>query len=233
MIFVHLGAGAGDRDKGANFRCGFTEFIKNKYQNGFSIFAVEANPLNIEKLKLSYKDFKNVEIINLAISPNDAEELLLYYAKDDGPHYQVCSSDINHVKKHYPNSEIEKIVVKAMSINNFFEKYVDCEIDYLSIDIEGLDYEVLMSINFKKFNINNISIEYLHLEKFQKKNMINFLTNNGYSYCGFGYDYNNFDYLFKKKKILWNVILSKLLHLISTKHYKIFNYFILDKKKAT
>jgi hypothetical protein len=28
MIFVHLGAGDGDLDQRANFRCGFTEFIK-------------------------------------------------------------------------------------------------------------------------------------------------------------------------------------------------------------
>ena len=28
MIFVHLGAGAGDLDSGANYRCGVTEFIK-------------------------------------------------------------------------------------------------------------------------------------------------------------------------------------------------------------
>ena len=31
MIFVHLGAGAGDLDSGANFRCGVTEFIKKNF----------------------------------------------------------------------------------------------------------------------------------------------------------------------------------------------------------
>ena len=233
MIFVHLGAGAGDRDEGANFRCGFTEFIKKKYQNGSKIFAIDANPLNIEKLKICYKNFKNVEVINFAISSKNIEKLTLYYTEDDAPHYQVCSSDINHVKKHYPYSKIKKFDVKAISINKFFEKYVNCEIDYLSIDIEGLDYDVLMSIDFNKFSIKNISIEYLHLKKLEKKNVINFLSNQGYSYCGFGYDHNNFDYLFKKKKIIWNIMFSKILHLISAKHYKIFNYFLFDKEKIT
>ena len=74
-----------------------------------------------------------------------------------------------------------------------------------------------------------ISIEYLHLTKFEKKNMINHLIKKNYSYCGFGYDHNNFDYIFKKKKIFTNVILSKLIWLISTKHYKIINYFLRDK----
>ena len=30
MYFVHLGAGVGDLDERADFRCGFTEFIKKK-----------------------------------------------------------------------------------------------------------------------------------------------------------------------------------------------------------
>ena len=30
MIFVHLGAGAGDLDERANYKCGFTKFIKKK-----------------------------------------------------------------------------------------------------------------------------------------------------------------------------------------------------------
>ena len=37
MIFVHLGAGAGDLDEGANFRCGFTEFIKKNYKSSNKI----------------------------------------------------------------------------------------------------------------------------------------------------------------------------------------------------
>ena len=49
MIYVHLGAGAGDKDEGAHFRCGFTEFIKKEYNSDSKIFAVESNPLNIDK----------------------------------------------------------------------------------------------------------------------------------------------------------------------------------------
>ena len=229
MYFVHLGAGAGDLDERSNYRCGFTEFIKKNYNESSKVFVVEANPKNIDKLKSSYKNFKNIDILNFAISYNNNDEISLYYSEDDAPHYQTCSSNINHVKKHYPNSIIKKFNIKSVSINDFFEKYSISEVDYLSIDIEGLDYEVLMSIDFNKFNIKNISIEYLHLTKFQKKNLINFLSKRGYSYYGFGYDHNNFDYLFVKKKNYWNIILSKLLFAISTKHYKIVNKFLINK----
>ena len=229
MYFVHLGAGAGDMDERSNFRCGFTEFIKKNYNDSSKVFVVEANPKNIDKLKSSYKNFKNIHILNFAVSSNNNDEISLYYSEDDAPHYQACSSNINHVKKYYPNSIIKKFNIKSVSINNFFKKYSISEVDYLSIDIEGLDYEVLMSIDFNKFNVKNISIEYLHLTKVQKKNLINFLSKMGYSYYGFGYDHNNFDYLFIKKKNYWNLILSKLIFAISTKHYKTLNKFLINK----
>ena len=228
MYFVHLGAGAGDLDERADFRCGFTEFIKKNYNESSKVFVVEANPKNIEKLRKSYKNYNNVHILNFAISSNTNKELTLYYAEEDSPHYQVCSSDINHVKKNYPNGVIKKFNIEAVSINDFFKKYSINQIDYLSIDIEGLDYDVLMSIDFAKYSIDRISVEYLHLTRFQKKNLINFLSKRGFSYYGYGYDYNNFDYLFVKKRNYWNILLSKVLPYISTKHYKILNFFLIS-----
>ena len=91
MFFVHLGAGAGDLDERADFRCGFTEFIKKNYNENSKVFVVEPNPRNIEKLKNSYKNHKNVNIFNFAISSNNNGKLTLYYAEEDYPHYQVCS----------------------------------------------------------------------------------------------------------------------------------------------
>ena len=71
MIFVHIGAGAGDLDPWTNFRDGFSEYVKKNKSEESKIFVVEANPKNIEKLKTCWKDYRNVEIFNLAITPND------------------------------------------------------------------------------------------------------------------------------------------------------------------
>ena len=63
------------------------------------------------------------------------------------------------------------MLVKTLNINNFLEKCVaQKEIDYLSIDIEGVDFDVLMSIDFTKYNIKNISFEFIHFSRNQKKN---------------------------------------------------------------
>lgn len=224
-----MGAGAGDLDPKANFRCGFTEFIKKNYKKNDIILAVEANKLNIKKC---WENYPKTKILNLAIVGNylNKKKKTLYYTEQDKPHYQVCSMDINHVKKHYPRSIIKKISVKTIKINQFFEKYVKKKcINFLSLDLEGIDYEIVMSINFKKYDIKNLSIEHLHLTKIQKIKIIHHLNVSGYSYYGSGYDHNNFDYLFKKKKIFFNRVLSRLLFIISRKHLNIFNKLLFNR----
>ena len=87
----------------------------------------------------------------------------------------------------------------------------------------------MKNINLKKYIINNISIEHIHMTKKQKKTLVNHLNFNGYSYCGFGYDINEFDFLFRRKKIFFNKLISQILWILSTKHIKYLNNFISEK----
>ena len=96
----------------------------------------------------------------------------------------------------------------------------------MSIDIEGKDYDVVMDIDFERYYIKNISIEYLHLNKKQKKKLISKLIQNGYSYNGFGVDHNNIDWLFTKKKSKWNDFISRIFPYIHRIHYKRLNKII-------
>jgi FkbM family methyltransferase len=229
MIFVQLGAGAGDLDPRANYRDGFSEFVKKHDASKKQIFLVEANPANIEKLKKCWKDYKNVKIFNHAIVPDNVnnDALDFFYSEDDRPHYQTFSLKIEHIKKHYPTSQIKKIKIKTEKINNFLNlNFKNIIIDYLGIDLEGIDFEILNSINFNNFNIKNISFEYLHLTTTEKKKIINKLNSYGYSYCGYGLDHNNFDYLFTKKKLFLNQLISKIIPYISNKYVKFLNTFI-------
>ena len=229
MNFVHIGAGAGDLDPSSNFRDGFSEYVKNFDCTEKNVFLIEANPKNIEKLKECWKDFKNVKIFNFAIIPNNflEKKIYLYYSVEDGPHYQLLSNDKNHVKKYFPKSEIKHIVVDTMKIGDFFEKnFNNLTIESLSLDVEGLDCDIFMDINLKDFNIKNISIEYFHLNKNQKKTIIKKFISNGYTYNGFGIDHNNIDWLFTKKKSIWNSLVAKILPYIHRVHYKRLNKLI-------
>ena len=229
MNFIQIGAGAGDLDPSSKFRDGFSEYVKKHKSKNKKIFAIEANPKNIKKLKESWKKYKNTKIINCAIVPNNfnKKKIKLFYSKDDIPHYQLLSSDFVHVKRYFPNSQIKFIFVKTLKIQTFLKKYFKgVDIETLSIDIEGIDYDVVMDIDFKKYNIKNLSIEYLHLNRNQKKKLIKKLIYCGYSYNGFGLDHNNIDWLFTKKKSKWNDLISRIFPYIHRIHYKRLNKLI-------
>ena len=204
MIYVHIGAGAGDLDSGALFRDGFSEFVKQNDDDDKKIYVVEANPSNISKLEETWKNYKNIEIFNFAISSSTKYEkkIKFYYSLDDAPHYQQFSNDIEHVKKIY--KDLDKIKFKyidCVKINEFLDRNFNNKIiDYFSIDIEGMDYEVIQDINLKKFKIINFSFEHLQLNLNQKINTFKKFLKFNYSYNGSGIDHNNFDWTFKKKK---------------------------------
>lgn len=229
MIFVHIGAGVGDLDSSTNFKDGFSEYVKKIKSHEKKIFVVEANPKNIEKLKVCWKDYKYLKIFNFAITPNDylKDNMVFYYSQDDKPHYQLLSYDKDHVKYYFPNSQIKEMKIQTKKIGDFLENnFLNLKIDSFSIDVEGLDYKIFMDINLKKFDIYQFSIEFFHLNKDQKKNIVKKFIENGYSYYGFGIDHNNLDWLFIKKRSLWKNFVSKFLPYIHRKHYKRLNKLI-------
>ena len=215
MNYLFLGTGVGDLDESVNYRCGFTEFIKKNYQPKDNIFLIEANKLHISKLKECWKSFKNVNIFNIAIARNNEDEGIkkFYYAEESAPHFQTCSMKIDHVMKHYPNSKkIKSFKVNAISINSFINKYLKNQsIDFCSIDLEGIDFEVFMSLNLAEFEIKKISIEFQHMSRKQIREMIKKFNKNSYSYMGYGYDHSKLNFLFEKKVIKLNQVLSIIL----------------------
>lgn len=231
MIFVHIGAGAGDLDPSTNYRDGFTEYVKKFKCDEKKIILVEANHINIKKLKNCWKNYKFVKIYNVAITPNNykKKKIELYYSVDDKPNYQLLSYNKNHIKKYFPDSKIKKIIVNTLKIKDFFKKnFTNLSIESFSLDVEGLDYDIFMDIDLKKFNIKNFSIEYFHLNKSQKKNIVKKFIMNGYSYNGFGLDHNKLDWLFTKKKSIWNNLISKFLPYLHRIHYKRLNKIIVN-----
>ena len=56
-----------------------------------------------------------------------------------------------------------------------------------------------MNLNLTKFDIENISFEFIHFNKEQIIKVFNKLLQNGYTYYGKGFDVNGFDLMFKKK----------------------------------
>lgn len=143
------------------------------------LILVEPLAFHIEDLKNKYSFIKNLDIENVAItSHQNKKEIDFFYHENDGPLYLVSSVDINHILKHgFNENGILKITVPCLMANELFEKYNLIDIDILCIDTEGMDGEILKSIDFDKFKIKEIYYEYTH----QQFDIAEFLQTFGYS----------------------------------------------------
>ena len=142
------------------------------------LILVEPMKIHNEKIIDSYKNIKNVFLENVAITTDGKNEISFYYHENDGPYYEVASTEINHILKHgYTIDKVIEIKVKSININQLFEKHNLKDIDFLVIDSEGLDDSIIKTINFEKYNISEIYFEYLHLKN---NDVYEFLEKMGY-----------------------------------------------------
>lgn len=155
------------------------------YQKGCRGINIEANP-NLIKAFITYRP----EDINLNIGIGNKEEELDFYIMNDSTlssfSKEECENYINTGKYHL----VETKKINLTTIGYVINKYNDGVFpDFLSLDIEGLDYEVLKSINFKKSTPKIICVEaaeYSSIGAGKRRNdLIDFLTEKGY------YEYAN------------------------------------------
>ena len=74
------------------------------------------------------------------------------------------------------NQTTETITVRCYNLNDLFEKYNMHHIDYLSLDTEGGEYEILTSIDFNTYQIDSLSVE----NNYGNQRFSEFLVSKGY-----------------------------------------------------
>ena len=196
MTLIQIGSGSANFD--TNFEDGFSNFVKkNKVKK--KIYIIEANSIHLKNLKKFYSEEK-VIILNFAVVPDNLnnKKMTFFYSEQDKPNYQIFSNSKYFVKKHYPNGKIKKKIVNCIKITNLLKKFNLNNIDYLSLDIEGMDYDVLFNLNLDNFKIKNISFEHLHLTFYQKIKIVFKLIMNDYYFSGMGFDIRKSDWMFAK-----------------------------------
>jgi len=204
-MFVQIGAGAGDLDKRANYRDGFTEFIKKLPRDRIkTIILVEPNPLNIPNLRECWKDYPQAKIYELAIVPRTytKDTMTIYYCPSDAPHYQVASINKSHIQKHYgAHCELKDFAVPVRHLEPFLNEVTKGQIELLALDIEGIDGEVILDLEFEKLKLKYLSFEYIHLGSLELPVKV-YLEKNNFVFLGKGVDPGGGDHLYKKSTTL-------------------------------
>ncbi len=106
------------------------------------------------------------------------------------------SNNIDFHKKVVNDSKTQ-IIVKTISFNDLLEKSdAPLFIEYLSLDTEGSELEILKSVNLKKYTFGLIHLEHNYVEP-RRRQIRELLTSNGYEYIR----ENQFDDCYKHKSI--------------------------------
>jgi len=139
------------------------------------------NGINVEPIRENYQMFINERErdINLNVGIGASRGELEFYKVDK--HGGVYSGfDRRNVLKYAREEEIITIKIPVFNLNDIFSEYIkdNILIDFMSIDVEGFEIEVLSGNNWSKYRPLLIVIEFGH----RGKEIVDFLNNAGYSY---------------------------------------------------
>ena len=84
------------------------------------------------------------------------------------------------IKRELGESKSKVIQLKMETLQNICDKYGLVDIDYLSLDVEGSELNVLQGIDFKRLNIKVIGVEINYAES--KNAIFDLLTKNNYTF---------------------------------------------------
>ena len=121
------------------------------------IILVEPNKSLISDINNNYKDIENVHIFNNAIYYNNNEDIELYIPKNKG--YSTGHFSLLPMNDWGKKDAMEKFVAKSITFDEICRQHGITDIDFLQIDTEGFDSEIIKMIDFNKYNIKQIRFE--------------------------------------------------------------------------
>jgi FkbM family methyltransferase len=166
VIFLEIGASDG-------IELSNTYLLEQKYN--WSGICVEPIKDDYEKLINNRSCFCS----NLAIYSKSNEELEFNIYE-----YNLFSGIDKHINTFINQPIKEKIIVKTITLTDLLDAYsAPYFIEYMSLDTEGSEYEILSVFDFNKYKFGLIHVEHNYEEP--KRQLIKeLLLKNGYTYIG-------------------------------------------------
>mgnify|MGYP001403874990 FL=1 len=172
-----------------------SDLTKN-IKNGFYVDAGCYHPLHLSNTYLLYKRSWtgiNIDISEFSIKlfnylrPNDVNinSAVSNMEKEISFYYQKKLSQLSTIKKEISNERMQGNIkekkIKSLKLNSILNqsKFKNRQIDFLNIDVEGADFEVLKSLDFTIYEPKIICIEIMEKNIFESE-IYNFLRDINY-----------------------------------------------------
>lgn len=164
-LFIEFGATDGIKDSNTY------NLEKNYSWSGILVEPIKSFYIELEKNRTS------ICLNNVVYSENKKE---LIFQENSVKELSTIKGYEDYDKHSRSKNELNEYKVSSITLENIFEDYLKTdEIDYLSIDTEGSEYEILKNFNFKKYKINVITIE--HNYSINRRKINKLLIQNGYT----------------------------------------------------
>lgn len=135
----------------------FTSNTRYFYDEGCHGICVEANPDSIEDLKkVRFRD----KILNLGVSgKNESGMDLTYYCIDKDICLNTFDPDIRDLRLAQGFHLKEEKKIRCICLDEICEEYCEKTPDFISLDVEGLETQILRDFNFERYGVSLWCIE--------------------------------------------------------------------------
>ena len=169
-------------DIGANDGVTISNSLYFEKQLDWSGIAIEPIPSVFEKLRKN----RTCDVVNGCVTPSPGKATFLEVAGGTNMLSTLAIHNVgltarrlrNNAKR--SNASIVEIEVDCFTLNSLTEKFGISEIDFLSIDTEGGELEILKSIDFDRTPVKVLSVE----NNFFKNSIREYMEQNGFFYIG-------------------------------------------------
>lgn len=134
---------------------------------------VEGSDKQFNVLRKNYFNKKNTKLVKEIITPNGGP--VTFYEGGRG----YTNSVVERVIRSWEKEEICETVKDSVSINNLIEHFFNEKLDWIHLDVEGLDAKLLMALREDRLP-NLVIYEDANLVVDEKYNIIDNFSNYGY-----------------------------------------------------
>ena len=174
-----------DKNNGVYFDIGcFHPFMYSNtcllHKKGWQGINIDINPTSIDLFNIA-----RPRDVNLCTTINNEKKIFdVFYDDPFSPVNTIDEKFYNNLKKNFFKNE-KKLRIESKSIDEIIKiSEINKNIDFINIDIEGKDYEVLTQIGIEKFQPSLIAIETHNVDgtEIETYSLIkNFMTNKNYN----------------------------------------------------
>ena len=153
----------------------FGEWVPIVMKNECQVVLVEASDKQYDKLVENYKNRSLVTKIKELVTPNGGE--VEFFEGGEG----YTNTIVEDVIRNWEKEEIKSTKRNSISITDLILDKCGGNIDWLHLDVEGLDSQLIMGIDTTRVNLPKFIIfEDYNLSEEKKKEIYNWFYNEGY-----------------------------------------------------